>query len=263
MSERTAPLEFRASGRTLTGEAIRYGQQATDRPERFEPGVFQPLGAVSLNLQHDRSITLAETGDRLTVTDTPRALEVRAELRDGAALTMLHRGSLRGLSVEFRAIDEHRDSSGVRVIEKASLEAIGLVDAPSYSGRLEVRRGGFWGISIRSRIPTGARARCECGGDAACKWAVLIPEAVEEMMDAAFEGALADLAAEIEGRAAREVIACWGRYDRPLASVSRARCGAPDDMASKSTCPTTRTGGPSSQPTRLLASSSDPTSTPT
>ena len=33
VTERTAPLEVRATGRTLTGEAIRYGQRATDRPE--------------------------------------------------------------------------------------------------------------------------------------------------------------------------------------------------------------------------------------
>ena len=42
--ERSAPLEIRATGKTLTGEAVRYGQRATDRPERFEAGAFAPLG---------------------------------------------------------------------------------------------------------------------------------------------------------------------------------------------------------------------------
>ena len=207
MSERSAPLEVRASGRTVTGEAVRYGQRAKDRPERFAPGAFQPIGDVSLNLQHDRSITLAETGDRLTITDTPQALEVRAELRDGAALTMLRRGSLRGLSVEFRAIGEHRDSNGVRVIERAALEAIGLVDSPSYAGRLEVRRRS--GFSLRASIPSGRKLRCECGGDAAAKFAVFMGDAIEELMDNVFE------------QFARETIAAFGSYDRPLASVSR------------------------------------------
>ena len=100
--ERSAPLEIRAAGRTLTGEAIRYGVRATDRAERFEPGAFGAIGDVSLNLQHDPAIVLATTGDRLTVTDTPQALQVAAELRDGAALTLLRRGALSGLSVEFR-----------------------------------------------------------------------------------------------------------------------------------------------------------------
>ena len=163
-TERTAPLEVRASGRTLTGEAIRYGQQAADRPERFEAGAFAPLGPVALNLQHDPAIVLATTGDGLTVTDTATALEVRADLEPGAALTLLRRGALRGLSVEFRALTERRDG-GVRVIERAALEAIGLVDAPSYTGRLELRRGLGGGLGVlRSHVPTDATVACDCAG---------------------------------------------------------------------------------------------------
>ena len=234
--ERAAPLEVRASGRTLVGEAIRYGEQATDRAERFEPGAFQPIGPVVLNLQHDPQIVIASTGDRLTLTDTPRVLRVRAELRDGAALSLLRRGRLSGLSVEFRSIEEHTEK-GVRVIDKATLEGVGLVDVGSYAGDVELRRRGgttWFGTTYRSTIPARAKLRCECGGDALCKWATFIPEAVEEMLDAAFEGAAQQIVAEIEsglrptpagvleeGRAAREVIACWNNYSSPLASVSR------------------------------------------
>ena len=233
--ERSAPLEIRAAGRTLTGEAVRYGQRATDRPERFEAGAFAPLGPLALNLQHDPSIVLATTGDRLAMTDTPRALEVRAELRPGAALTLLRRGVLRGLSVEFRALAE-RTEGGVRVIERAALEGLGLVDEPAYSGRLEVRRGGFgggwgsWGgATLRATVPPNAKLRCECGGNAACKWATFIPEALSEMFDNAMDRASelvaqrrTEAVARLETAAAGgDTIAVWGRYDRPLASVSR------------------------------------------
>ena len=204
--ERSAPLEVRATGRTLSGEAVRYGERATDRAERFEPGAFAPLGPLSLNLQHDPAIVLATTGDGLAVTDTPRALEVRAELREGAALTLLRRGALRGLSVEFRALSERRDGA-VRVIERASLEGVGLVDTPSYGGRLEVRRRS--GFSLRASIPSGRQLRCECSGDAACRFAIFMGDAVAELMDNVFQ--------TVE----REVIAAFNSYDRPLASVSR------------------------------------------
>ena len=204
--ERSAPLEVRATGRTLVGEAVVYGQQARDRPERFEPGAFQPLDRHRLNLQHDRGIILASTGDRLTLTDSPQALTVAAELRDGAALTLLRRGGLRGLSVEFRALQERRDN-GVRVIERAKLEDVGLVDTPSYGGRLEVR--GRSGFSLRSSIPGGKRLRCECGGGAAAKFAIFMGDAVEELMNSVFE------------EFAKETIAAFGSYNQPLASVSK------------------------------------------
>ena len=231
-TERSAPLEVRAVGRTLTGEAIRYGAVATDRPERFQPGAFAPIGDVALNLQHDRGIVLATTADRLTVTDTTAALEVRADLRPGAALSLLERGALRGLSVEFRALSERRDGA-VRVIDRAHLEAIGLVDTPAYSGRLEVRQG--LGLTVTATIPPGADLACECAS-AVCKWARFIPEALEEAFNNAFdrandliaqrraeaEAAGGDLLAGLETAAAGgDLLAVWGRYDRPLASVSR------------------------------------------
>ena len=224
-AERTAPVEVRAEGRTLVGEAIRYGTVATDRPERFEAGAFAPLGEVSLNLQHDPAHVLATTADRLTLTDSAVALEVRAELREGAALSLLRRGALRGLSVEFRAISE-RTEGGVRVIDRAHLSGIGLVDSGSYRGRLEVRQ---LGLTLTAEIPTGQRLACECVGGAVCKFAEFVGEAVPRMLDRAIDRAV-ELVAE---RAGPDLIAAWGRYDRPLASVSRGtlRRNGPNGVA--------------------------------
>lgn len=250
-AERSAPLEVRAAGRTLTGEAIRYGQRATDRAERFEAGAFQPLGDVALNLQHDPTIVLATTADRLAVTDTPTALEVRASLRPGAALTLLQRGALRGLSVEFRSLAERR-GGGVRVIERAALEAIGLVDTGSYAGRLEVRRrgGGGYGYggsysggyrggggrslgTMRSTVPTGTRVACDCAGDPVERFAIMAAEGISDVVEEAFAiveqelGIAISTGFEVTGIAARsasgggDLVAAWHTFAQPLASVRR------------------------------------------
>ena len=127
MAERTSPVELRLSGRTLTGTAIRYRERARDRAEMFEAGAFQPIGAVSLNLQHDAFREIASTeGGSLRVDDGPDALRVEADLRENSAeLALVRRRALRGLSVEFRSLTEHREN-GVRIVEKAELPAIGL-----------------------------------------------------------------------------------------------------------------------------------------
>ena len=141
--ERVAPVEVRVSGRTLTGTALRYGEQARDRAEMFTPGAFAPIGEVGLNLQHDRERVIASTGEgNLRVIDTPEALRIEAELREGSAeLSLVRRRALRGLSVEFVARVERRNTGGLRVISQATLPAIGLVDSSSYGGSgLELRQ---------------------------------------------------------------------------------------------------------------------------
>ena len=68
--------------------------------------------------------------------DRSRCL-TRRRGRDAAAL--IRNGTLRGLSVEFRAEREtFRD--GLRVIQRARLTGAGLVDSPSYAAPVEVRR---------------------------------------------------------------------------------------------------------------------------
>ena len=76
--------ELRVAGRTLTGRALVYGDVSPDFRERFIPGAFGDLSEadVALNLQHDPERVIARTGEGLVLADGPRALEVRADLRE-------------------------------------------------------------------------------------------------------------------------------------------------------------------------------------
>ena len=102
------------------------------RPIRFLPGAFGDLSGADLilNRQHERRSPLVRTGGGgLTLTDTPEALEVLAELPDTEAgrdaHTMVRTGVLRGLSVEFRALAEGF-VGGVREVRRAVLTDMGL-----------------------------------------------------------------------------------------------------------------------------------------
>ena len=131
--------EVRLEGRTLTGTVIRYGDLAPGHRERFAPGALAPVGEVPLNVQHDPGLVVLAAG-AYTLTDSPAALELRAELPEtSAAVQLVRRGALRGFSLEFRAIEEER-VDGVRLVRRAELLGIGLVDSPAYpASRVEVR----------------------------------------------------------------------------------------------------------------------------
>ena len=143
-------LRAEAGGRTLSGVAVRYGDVATVLPwgrERIEAGAFGDVAGadVVLNVQHDRGRPIARTGGGgLTLADGPDALAVRAELpptrEADDALANVRGLIVRGLSAEFVAIAE-RMESGVRVIERAELVGLGLVDTPAYpQSEIEARR---------------------------------------------------------------------------------------------------------------------------
>ena len=209
--ERSAPVEFRVSGRTLRGVALRYGEKARDRAETFEAGAFQPIGMVTLNLQHDpeREIASSAAGT-LRVLDSPEALRVEADLREGSAeLALVRRRALRGLSVEFRCRSERRDN-GLRVVEKADLPAIGLVDSGSYRTGVELRQiEDAW---LTATIPTGKRLQCEC--------------APGECQDVEFEpGAFDGLGAD------SDILAVGGPFTRVLGSLRRGTLVAEETRA--------------------------------
>ena len=208
--------ELRADGRALEGTAIRYGDIARlgSVRERFEPRSVTPAAdGVILNVQHDRNRPLARTGERggLELLDSSDALRLRAALPNTReaddTLELVRRGVLRGLSVEFDIIRERWDGM-LRIVERALLSGIGVVDRPAYpQSAVHARRdatgarvGGFiaYGAPIVVGVPSGER-------QAATK---------EMWMPGAFDYAIED--------STREINLVLGGYDRPLASKMAA-----------------------------------------
>ena len=207
--EHRAGCEFRVMGRTLSGTVLRYGDISPTHKERFLPGAFGPTPNAPLNIQHDRNLVVLDRGSYI-LNDTPRSLELRADLPpESAALKLVRRGALNGYSVEFHARAESREG-GVRVVEKAELVGIGLVDVPSYpASTAEVRARS--GRTMTASIPSNRRMACECLGKDAC--GVEFPE---EVLEAGLEEAFSRHA-----RGEGDLIAVAGDYSRGLASVSR------------------------------------------
>ena len=156
-------LRFDAATRTVSGILLPYG-----RPSRvldavsgrvvqevIEPGALEmDVAVLRLTLMHEDAVVLAE---HIELTDTPDALQLRAVL-DGpaaaAAIKMLERGSLEGLSAEFE--DRERvEHGGYSVLRAGVLTGASVVDRPAHSAsRAQLRRavarrrvnslGGVW-----------------------------------------------------------------------------------------------------------------------
>ena len=125
-------------GRRLEGTAVRYGDEAALPwgKERFEAGAFSGgMSDVRLTVQHDRGRPLARTGAGLTLDDNAERLALAAELpatrEADDTMTLVRAGVLRGLSVEFRAVVERMEGE-TRVISRATLGAVSVVDEPAY-----------------------------------------------------------------------------------------------------------------------------------
>ena len=224
--EHRAGCEFRVSGRTLSGVAMRYGDVSPDFRERFLPGAFGEVRSIPINLQHDPGVVVVR--DAL-LADTPRELRVRADLPEGsAALALVRRGALNGFSIEFHAKAERRDEAGVRVVERAELSGLALVDKGAYPSATEEVRARS-GRRLRSKIPYDKSLACECiaqrgpGSGGECipeaRFTKMAGEAMAEQMDRAF--------AQLE----RDVLVVAGDFKRPLGSVSRGtvRATSTDD----------------------------------
>ena len=208
MNEHRLSPEFRVQGRTLSGVALRYGDTADmgSFRERFVPGAFGDVETVDVNLQHDGGLVVAR--DAL-LTDSPRELRVRAELPEGsAALSLVRRGALNGFSIEFHAVEEHREA-GVRVISAAVLSGLALCDRGAYpSSRPEIRRRGSRGGrlgSFRGRIPKNKRLECRCS-PGSCREALFKQGSFDSLFD---------------DEDVRDVLAVAGDYSNAIGSRNR------------------------------------------
>ena len=156
LERRFASFEFRSSDGApgvLSGVAIRYGDRAEIGPgvfERFEPGAFGPdvaQSTVVCNRQHNRAAPLGRAGGLLRLSDTP--IELRAELRlpDTEAgrdtATLVREGVLRGFSIEFAAERDRIEGGNTRVVERATLSGLSVVDDPAYGESV---------VALRARI---------------------------------------------------------------------------------------------------------------
>ena len=182
---------------------------------------------VALNVMHEADLIVAtrRRGD-LTLTDSPEALTMRADLPQGDAfdsvLELVGDGLTGGLSVEFHALQQRR-TADMRTITEATLPALGIVDDPAYpaSGVEARQRGRGVGGEYRYNMPRvtsdRGRVRKTSFRTGAFKWqldafqkaqddlGVLISEAIEQGIE--------------EARQTYEIQLLRGRsYDAPLAS---------------------------------------------
>ena len=203
--ERREGVSFRVAGRTLSGRALVYGDVSPDFNERFESGAFGEVRTVPVNLQHDPRLVVSEAA---TLIDSARSLDVRADLPEGsAALALVRRGALTGFSIEFHSKAERREA-GIRVVERAELTGLALVDKGAYpQSKAEVRARS--GRTIRARIPSGKNLGCRCSG-AACKFARFAQGALDEAIAEGFKEGIEDV-----------ILASYGNYQTPLASTAR------------------------------------------
>ena len=138
--ERREALEFRVTpdGRGLSGTALRYGDTARladGRRERFQAGAFEDLPTASLNLQHSST----SVSGPIIWSDGPHSLEFRADLVEEGVRNLVRRGAVSGVSIEFRSLDEATEH-GERIIRRAELRGLAIVDSPAYPGsRVELR----------------------------------------------------------------------------------------------------------------------------
>lgn len=132
--------ESRASPGRIVGTLITYGQRARDRADVFAAGALRwPDDGVILNEQHNRRAPIL----RFTPILEGREVLIDAPLPDTQrgrdAATMIRDRVFRGLSIEFRALEEGR-RGGLREVRTAKLLGAALVDDGSYKGQLEVRQ---------------------------------------------------------------------------------------------------------------------------
>lgn len=127
-----------ADDRTIKGVVMPYNSVG-NHPRGFKEVVRQGALTIQpglfLNRFHQRITPLARLGKQLHLQDTAQALTLTATLPETATATdvlkEIDAGLLNGFSVEMRVAKDSWER-GTRVIHKAHIEAIGLIDRPAY-----------------------------------------------------------------------------------------------------------------------------------
>ena len=144
MDELRCLLEFRAdesrqSPGRIVGTLLTYELRARDRAEVFASGALTwEEDGIVLNEQHNRKAPIFRFVPVVEDNEVRIDAALPDTMRGRDAATMIRNGTLRGLSVEFRSLKEHR-SAGVRRITSAHLGGAGLVDSGSHGNQVEVR----------------------------------------------------------------------------------------------------------------------------
>lgn len=133
--------DSRLSPGRISGVLLTYGSRARDRAEVFADGALSwEEAGVLLNVQHDRAQPIMRFVPELRGQDLVIDAALPDTSRGRDAAVMVRNGTLRGLSVEFRSLEEDRQG-GMRRIRRARLGGAGLVDSGAYGNRVEVRHG--------------------------------------------------------------------------------------------------------------------------
>ena len=237
---RYAPLTTEVGAPHFEGVIMRYGAigEGPFGKEVFLPGSFGDLSqsSILLNIQHDRSRPIARTPDTMTLADTTSMLTLTAkppdttEVRD--AKLMVQAKILTGLSIEFTAFEqEHRN--GLRVISKAQLCGVGLVDTPAFpASTVEARRQQHeqrakLSLTISGIIPYEEKLDCRCQ-TGSCTAVRLKPKSLAQ-------------AAEPDSTS----LLVMGDYSKPIASVAKRSLqltDTPQGLLVSSTIPDSQAG---------------------
>ena len=214
---RFSPLTtVEAGSATFQGVLMKYRSigEGPYGKEVFLPGSFGNVeqAEILLNVQHDRSRPLARAPGTMQLVDSNSVLTLVAkppatqEVQD--ARMMVQAKILTGLSIEFNATEqEHRN--GVRVISKAQLCGVGLVDTPAFpASTVEARRQQHeqrarLSLTISGLIPYETKLDCRCQ-TGSCTAVRLKPKSLAQ-------------AAEPDSTA----LLVMGDYSKPIASVAK------------------------------------------
>ena len=161
---RYCELRVSESERTIEGTIVRFDDEANIAGvfrERILPGAFEMRSDMILNQQHDRAKPLAKLNNvaeaSFSIRQSTTAYEIRARIARTTvgddALYNVRNGLLSGFSVEMAVHDEDwREDASLRIIKRATMAGVALVDRPAYPQSSVEARQAFLQAGIMDTI---------------------------------------------------------------------------------------------------------------